>query len=508
MGDLIKVKKGLLADLPDLMIGEPALTTDEERFYVGGIEGNVGVAMKGEFDAYKADYTYQSGRDRYIFGTEHLSAWHKKIINADPLVQTITPLKIVIPGDSTMAGTGVTTGFRFDELLKTFSIKDGIPYLDFINTAVGGMAAFQYDTQGYIESDIARSPNLFILRWGINEPGFLKDGSPAPLDAGADFPNRRDENDFNTSLRSILTKIRALLPLENCSIVLMTPNSTYDEPNGRYSIWYEKINPIIRQCAIDFKCCFFDTYRLWYDSVNASDYMDSPMGDSIRHIHPNDVFNMWITSEFYNVILPKSFRDKFGISNFVNIPSTTGLTSIATPPSNYPFGISMHRCLDAPYSGTLLTFKSADNTVYQINFGFNASYGYHQITSRIKLMDGSGVGDAWGDFQHLETSIAPILQNSWQQFAPGVATNVGYFKNMTGMVVFEGIIAGGITTLGTLIFTLPIGYRPLKTRDFIVSSDISTTDVAKISINADGTVVFMAGVNTRVSLDQISFRTD
>lgn len=41
MPDLIKFKKGLKSKLPNLSLAEPAYVTDEERLYVGGVNGNV-----------------------------------------------------------------------------------------------------------------------------------------------------------------------------------------------------------------------------------------------------------------------------------------------------------------------------------------------------------------------------------------------------------------------------------------------------------------------------------
>ena len=41
MGDTIKIKKGQKSKLPVLQLAELGFTTDEERLYIGGLNGNV-----------------------------------------------------------------------------------------------------------------------------------------------------------------------------------------------------------------------------------------------------------------------------------------------------------------------------------------------------------------------------------------------------------------------------------------------------------------------------------
>uniref|UniRef100_UPI001E58E442 hypothetical protein n=1 Tax=Streptobacillus moniliformis TaxID=34105 RepID=UPI001E58E442 len=73
----------------------------------------------------------------------------------------------------------------------------------------------------HVTGDLAANPDLLVLRWGINDPGYLKNGTTPPLDSGQAFPNRRDANDFKTSLRAGLTTIRASRSVASLSIILM-----------------------------------------------------------------------------------------------------------------------------------------------------------------------------------------------------------------------------------------------------------------------------------------------
>jgi lysophospholipase L1-like esterase len=243
---------------------------------------------------------------RFIFGSEYLSSFHKKIMAG-------TATKVVLSGDSTTAGDSTTTGFKLNELLTEITGKIGIPNVTFVNNGQSGKHTGQWETT-YVNNDLSSTPDVLILRWGINDPFYRKDGSMGVDGAfQTDKTNRRDVNDFKTSLRNGLTAIRNSRALNSLAIILMSPNSTNDTPNGRDATWHESINPIIKQAARDFQCCFIDTYSLTKDSINASDWMDNPYSDG-RHIHPNNVGNIWITGVMCEVLFPLTLRLKYGVS--------------------------------------------------------------------------------------------------------------------------------------------------------------------------------------------------
>lgn len=51
MADKIKFKKGLKANLPTLPLATPGFVTDEDRIYIGGLNGNIPMAKKSETDS-------------------------------------------------------------------------------------------------------------------------------------------------------------------------------------------------------------------------------------------------------------------------------------------------------------------------------------------------------------------------------------------------------------------------------------------------------------------------
>lgn len=89
----------------------------------------------------------------------------------------------------------------------------------------------------------------------------------------------------------------------------------------------------------------------------------------------------------------------------------------------------------------------------------------------------------------------PAFTNSWVNFGSGGVT-ASFYKETTGRVVIEGLIKTG--TVGTSVFTLPLGYRPAL--NHLVTVYSSGVPATVLTINVDGTVVPTAG-NTQVSIN-------
>jgi len=102
------------------------------------------------------------------------------------------------------------------------------------------------------------------------------------------------------------------------------------------------------------------------------------------------------------------------------------------------------------------------------------------------------------------TTGEPKFQNGWVNFGSGYH-NIAFRKTPDGKVLLRGLAKTGAS--GTVIFTLPVGYRPPATVLCAVWS--SGTALASGVVNTDGTVVASgAAVSTSVSLDTIEFDTD
>jgi parallel beta-helix repeat protein len=103
---------------------------------------------------------------------------------------------------------------------------------------------------------------------------------------------------------------------------------------------------------------------------------------------------------------------------------------------------------------------------------------------------------------------AASLQSSWIQYDAVNYSSAGYVKDSNGTVHLKGVIKGGSTTMGALLFTLPAEYRPKKVVKFVVSSADSGGPIkGEINITESGAVSIIYGGNAYLSLDNISFTT-
>ncbi|MFT8350019.1 GDSL-type esterase/lipase family protein [Clostridium saccharoperbutylacetonicum] len=267
-------------------------------YKITSIDNKYGKSFVGDGKILKNSVLQNSYADKYqnIFGREYMSYAHKRVMNGQAL-------NIVFSGDSTTFGDSIAdSNYKIYNLISILSTKAGFTNVTTVNNGHSGMTTGDWNTT-YVNTDLSSAPDILVLRWGVNDAGL-------------------GVTEFVTSLRSGLTKIRTSRPLNNLSIILMTPNSTSDSVGRRDELWYEQINPAIKQACRDFQCAFIDTYQYLQDSRNASDYMDNPYGDG-RHIHPLEVMNLWISSKIIDVIFPLSIRLKFGSTGGGSISDAT-----------------------------------------------------------------------------------------------------------------------------------------------------------------------------------------
>jgi hypothetical protein len=99
---------------------------------------------------------------------------------------------------------------------------------------------------------------------------------------------------------------------------------------------------------------------------------------------------------------------------------------------------------------------------------------------------------------------APSLLNSWVNYGSGFDT-VGYMKDSLGFVHVRGFIKSGATAAGTIIFNLPVGYRPESSTYATCSASPGST-MAAVELNSSGDVKYVAGNNTYMGLGHIVFK--
>jgi hypothetical protein len=104
-----------------------------------------------------------------------------------------------------------------------------------------------------------------------------------------------------------------------------------------------------------------------------------------------------------------------------------------------------------------------------------------------------------------EAWSAPTLVNGWVNF--GGVQAAGYMKDRMGFVHLRGNIKNGGTTVGTILFTLPAGYRPAANEIFVVGTNTTETFQA-IAIDPSGNVKLDTAANSAlVTLSGITFST-
>jgi len=404
-------------------------------------------------------------RTNYIFGMEYMRFFHDKI-----RINPVQSLKIIFTGDSTTYGTSIIDSrYKINVLCKSILNKLGVFTVESINSAHEGIGTGNW-IASYLNGDLAQTPDLYIIRYGINDGSLLE--------------NIRLET-FTSNLRAGLATIRAAKTPEQLSIILMMPNSTNDDPNGRNAEWYEQILPVVKQAARDYQCCFIDTYNYLLDSTNVV-WEDDMASDGV-HIHPLEIGNVWIASLMTEVIIPEALRN-YGVTH----ANGADLTKLVTDaPSTYPLGVSIYRCgEDFPYDGLIETIFQGNGVLLQINSGYQA-LNTETIAIRRGLSSTGvpgGIGDnAWSPWlyiQEYEVWNSLTLQNSWVDYGSPY-TPARYAKDKSGNVNLQGMIKDGTITADTIIAALPEGYRPAHPRFYPV---VSNGNFGSVRVSANGNI--------------------
>lgn len=100
---------------------------------------------------------------------------------------------------------------------------------------------------------------------------------------------------------------------------------------------------------------------------------------------------------------------------------------------------------------------------------------------------------------------AATLGASWTNFG-GLYAPASYVLDDFGVVHLRGVITGGTTAISTVLFTLPVGYRPEASRMFLATTGGSASPL-RLDVAANGDVVLgTAATSGFVSLDSVAFR--
>lgn len=99
----------------------------------------------------------------------------------------------------------------------------------------------------------------------------------------------------------------------------------------------------------------------------------------------------------------------------------------------------------------------------------------------------------------------PAFENSWANYGSGYST-AGFMKDPHGMVKLRGVVQSGSS--GTVVFTLPAGYRPGATCIF-AAVNVNGGGSSTVSVNTSGQVTVTAsGASPRPAMCVANFRAD
>lgn len=410
--------------------------------------------------------TYSDPRSRFVNGEQYLNYVINKMVIADG-VTAEQKTYILWSGDSTIVGVN-SVAWPPDAIGNFYAKRYGI--MDVQNTALGHSGKTLYEWGFfYIDTEWAQhaAADLIVLRWGINDPMV----GPYTLAQCKDALDRG------------LAKLRANKTVAQQSIIIMSPNSTSDTPNGRDEKWYEQLTAMLRAKAKQYKCMFFDTYGLFQDSRGgAGVWLDNPYSDG-RGIHPNSAFSAQIHDKLFEHIYGPCAVINGSSNLFSNNGSSLQFIGGAYPPNTFHLGQSWWRTNpgDAswPVDGVIQVDRFVDGVVVMRLYGYTSEQTRICYTRMARFTDAT-----WSAWRGLRTDITTgMLANGWASAAARSAT---YQKSDDGVVTIDAMLVPGTVTANTTIFTLPVGFRPKNNISYIACG--ANNGYASVNITTGGAV--------------------
>jgi hypothetical protein len=122
----------------------------------------------------------------------------------------------------------------------------------------------------------------------------------------------------------------------------------------------------------------------------------------------------------------------------------------------------------------------------------------------------SGIWSAWVRLARatVDAWTTAALLNAWTN----VSGTAAYYKDDFSTVSLRGYITGGTKTSGTILLTLPAGYRPIQDT-FIIAGALAGTATSTVLLKIEastGSVKLAADATTvtNIALDSVTFRAE
>lgn len=240
----------------------------------------------------------------------------------------------------------------------------------------------------------------------------------------------------------------------------------------------------------------FSAYRC--NSLGNQDYEGRYLKINLKYLISN-INNL--NDKYYEIIYRKKGTTTWSFIESGNIYSKdTSIITGAVFDSDYAYDLGLnlydyfseaHATVDVPTAFTLIDYHSS---------GTGIAFG--KVAEKANTVEFALDVDMQGQLLQ-EDKIAPTLLNSWQNYGTAYGS-AAYWKDKCNVVHISGMVKGGTITDGTVIFTLPSGYRPSAPEKFLV---VSVNALCILDIYTNGNVTIRAGANASwVSLSGISFK--
>lgn len=411
--------------------------------------------------------TSYADKHKYTFGKEYLYAAYNRMKRGQGVMDG--RLNVYLYGDSTLhGGNGEAFNLKPENWISALFRYAGAPNVNITNRAIPGTKVESLDTG----TDLGPNTKLIIIKYGVNDAAYPKD-----------VRHQIFMEQLNLKLAEIRTKPYG--DISNLSIILMGPNTTNDSPNGRDEEWYETIRGIYAAAARKFQCAYFDTYGLFRDPNGAAGlWLDAPpsLGSGIG-IHPVDEGNMWIYGEMFDEFFSVNKVAYFSANSRWNLPGIVeGISYTASPLGLYRASETWHTVSTLsgwPVSGLCRGYLSID--------GVTTQSVYDNLSSRVLHRSAKPGNTQWNPFTGVAADLN--LGNGWIAASSNYNTP-SVILTSDGTAVLRGAIRAGTVDAGTAMFTIPAGFRPLRTSRHVVPTGVGVaTAIIELTPNGQGTIV-------------------